>query len=279
MFRTALFEISFQNDGDFWFIEHMRTPAERGRGFMTLPHYQDTAEFVLTNGITGSACVNGRNITLSAETIIYAPPGHVHSMTYESGDGEILCAKIDTGILSEYLDLKAVLDADGISLESCSAPDDIDAYDRIHKIITRAENCRFLSGRISAALDLITALDRGSPDVRTPRRTDELRGIIDWTENEWKNGITLDTAAARFGYSKNHFCEKFRRMSGITYIDYINHLRISSACRMLSRGDTLSKVCAECGFSNQSYFIRLFSKIMGMTPAKYRIAHTDGTRI
>lgn len=68
-------------------------------------------------------------------------------------------------------------------------------------------------------------------------------------------------------------------MSGITYIDYINHLRISNACRMLSRGDTLSKVCAECGFGNQSYFIRLFSKIMGMTPAKYRIAHTDGTRI
>ncbi len=30
MFRTALFEISFQNDGDFWFIEHMRTPEERG---------------------------------------------------------------------------------------------------------------------------------------------------------------------------------------------------------------------------------------------------------
>ena len=97
-----------------------------------------------------------------------------------------------------------------------------------------------------------------------------LREVIDWTEKNLAGHITLSEVAQHFGYSKNYFCERFRRAAGATYVTYLNLLRVSHSLALLAAGESLSSVCAACGFTNESYYIRLFKSIIGMTPASWK---------
>jgi len=100
-------------------------------------------------------------------------------------------------------------------------------------------------------------------------KDDELREIINWTEQNFTRRISLDEVSGEFGYTKHYFCQKFKKATGITYLTYLNNLRISHACRLLKAGKSIGDTCDECGFEDMSYFIQLFKKITGITPKKY----------
>lgn len=58
---------------------------------------------------------------------------------------------------------------------------------------------------------------------------------------------------------------------GITFLRYLNEVRISHAGRLLMNTDmSISEVMSESGFTNQTIFNRLFKEIYGMTPRQAR---------
>ena len=55
----------------------------------------------------------------------------------------------------------------------------------------------------------------------------------------------------------------------MTYMHYLNTVRVSKAFFMLRNGDSVQNVCRNCGFENVSHFIQLFKRIQHMTPYQY----------
>ena len=55
----------------------------------------------------------------------------------------------------------------------------------------------------------------------------------------------------------------------MTYIQYLNQVRISNAVRLLVSGESTTATAFECGFTNASYFIEVFKKAHGCTPKEY----------
>lgn len=274
MYRTALYEVNYVDPNSFWFTDRIPSPFKRGREFSTMPHYQDTAEFVFVENISGSAVIEGRHIEFGERTALYIPGGDVHSMRYESGDGEIFVAKLDLAKLSEFINIEKILDRDGLTADSfdCLIPND--RFDRVKNAFLKIESTDSMREKLTAVLEIFCALVPVA-DARSEKPVSEdLKNIIAWTEKNLSSGILLESAASTLGYSKNYFCDKFKRISGVTYMNFVNHLRVSRACGLLAKGKSLAEVCAECGFVNESYFIRLFSKIMHITPAKWRAQHS-----
>ena len=71
--------------------------------------------------------------------------------------------------------------------------------------------------------------------------------------------------------SDSAFSHFFKKHTNLSYITYLNGLRISRACRELeSTGMSVSEICWDCGFNNKSNFNRLFLQAKGMTPSAYR---------
>ena len=63
----------------------------------------------------------------------------------------------------------------------------------------------------------------------------------------------------------------FKKHTNLSYISYLNGLRISRACRELeSSAMSVSEICWNCGFNNKSNFNRKFLQAKGMTPTAYR---------
>ena len=63
--------------------------------------------------------------------------------------------------------------------------------------------------------------------------------------------------------SESAFSHFFKKRTNISYITFVNNMRISKACQLLAN-TTL------CGFNNKSNFIRIFTKKKNMTPIEYR---------
>ena len=59
----------------------------------------------------------------------------------------------------------------------------------------------------------------------------------------------------------------------MTVTDYINRTRVDRATAMLAKTSlSVQEIAERCGFSDASYFTRIFRKLNDMTPNEYRIS-------
>ena len=95
--------------------------------------------------------------------------------------------------------------------------------------------------------------------------------VCEYIEKNHKEDIRLADVAALVNMSGSAFSHFFKKRTGISYITYLNNLRVTHACNLLeSTTLSASEICYECGFNNKSNFIRIFTRKKGMTPIQYR---------
>ena len=77
--------------------------------------------------------------------------------------------------------------------------------------------------------------------------------------------------------SVSTFARSFRKHTGMSFVHYVNSLRIELACQYLGGGDlTVTAICHEVGFNNVSNFNRQFLAQKGMPPSKFRSMQRRG---
>lgn len=75
------------------------------------------------------------------------------------------------------------------------------------------------------------------------------------------------------GVSPTHLARTMRALLGETPTDYINRLRLERAAYLLATTPLpIAQIAAECGFSQQPYFCRLFQARHGVSPRTFRQA-------
>ena len=91
--------------------------------------------------------------------------------------------------------------------------------------------------------------------------------------DNFKEPITLETVAGLAALSIPAFCMYFKKRTKKTYIDFLNELRISHACKQLTDTNAgIEEICYECGFNTLTHFHRQFRKLKGRTPLQYRVS-------
>lgn len=87
--------------------------------------------------------------------------------------------------------------------------------------------------------------------------------------------LDLKDIADTFGFNYHYLSAWFGRQSKEGFSEYLNKIRIERACAML-REDTASSIAQigmKVGYTDQSYFSRVFKKLTGDTPSAYRRKH------
>ncbi|MGG0655922.1 bifunctional transcriptional activator/DNA repair enzyme AdaA [Rummeliibacillus pycnus] len=95
--------------------------------------------------------------------------------------------------------------------------------------------------------------------------------INDYIEQHFHEHITLDILADACHGSPYHLQRIYKKVTGNTPLDYIQHQRMEKAKLLLKTTDQkVEQIGRVVGFSNTPYFITLFKKFTGSTPRKYR---------
>ena len=83
--------------------------------------------------------------------------------------------------------------------------------------------------------------------------------------------------------SPSRFCREFKAAFGVTFVEYLARHRVHEAKRLLgNRGMSVTDVAAAVGFTDPSYFTRVFRKIAGASPTEYRdtpVVHEIGPNL
>ncbi len=89
-------------------------------------------------------------------------------------------------------------------------------------------------------------------------------------ENFSKN-IKLEQVAQFSGMTTNSFCRWFKQSTGLTFVTYLNRLRIERACHYLLQTNWLiSEIAYQTGFESIPHFNRTFKKLKAQSPKDYR---------
>lgn len=108
-------------------------------------------------------------------------------------------------------------------------------------------------------------------DLVEVKHKDIIYKAIHYMKRRFSEKLTLEETAQHVGFSPTYFSKIFKDEMGVTFNSYLGGLRVERSKMLLLSGEhSIGEICAEVGFEDQSYFIKVFRKYTGVTPGKFR---------
>ncbi|WP_238046422.1 PocR ligand-binding domain-containing protein [Enterococcus mundtii] len=99
----------------------------------------------------------------------------------------------------------------------------------------------------------------------------EINKAIEYINKNLSRNITLDEVANHVYLSHYYFSRLFKKELGISFVNYLNKQRIEQAKELLRQTNlNVQKIAYRIGYTQPSYFCKLFKKETGTTPASFR---------
>ena len=166
------------------------------------------------------------------------------------------------------------------------------AYDNIDAIVQKIDNipvlepaevnavsrllvyCAAYLGGLQSGTDYISRLESYAIDEWESANSLDSSGVlkkaVSYIEEHFDENINLSDIAESAGVTTSYLCRLFKKQTGYTINGQITQLRIDKSKKLLADGIPISEVSSMCGFSDQSYFTKVFRQVEGVTPLKYR---------
>lgn len=104
--------------------------------------------------------------------------------------------------------------------------------------------------------------DKGNPYIRKA-----LRYMMD----HYNEPLDLQQVAQHVQLSPSYFSTLFRQLVGVPFREYLCQIRIEESKQLLlSKEYSLADIAISMGFPDQSYYCKVFKRIVGVTPGKFR---------
>jgi AraC family transcriptional activator of pobA len=100
---------------------------------------------------------------------------------------------------------------------------------------------------------------------------DRFKLLIQTLQSNFSEKMTVEHAAKEVNLNPYYFCKLFKRLTGRTFIEYVNVCRMNEAKRLLLVSNhSITEIASKVGCENPNYFTKLYKKYMGMTPSQSR---------
>lgn len=120
-----------------------------------------------------------------------------------------------------------------------------------------------------------------SPTKRVNRRKmEELRDVMMFVEEHYGEQFNLNDISRIARMSPYHFCRTFKKITGQTFIEYVNLCRIRKGEEMIMNSSlSITQIAHRVGFNNINYFNRVFKKYRLCSPSQLRKQTVQGVHI
>ncbi len=229
-------------------------------------------DYLLLYVVSGRCCavVNGESVCAGEGMCILFRPGERQEYSYMVNDKTESYWIHFTGVgAMEYLTGLRLYDEKCFSVGT--SPELIGAINAMvsSKHMPGSANDRVSDGYLALVLSLFSRAKEFG--VEKLKRVSEVSRIVDVMMRRYRENIGVSEYAAMCCLSKSRFEHVFKETTGLSPIGYLFKVRVDAAVRLLENTDMSgAQIASEVGFCDANYFSRVFKKIMGMPPIKYR---------
>ena len=222
-------------------------------------HWHEEAELIVIQKGSGTVLVDLTHYHVAAGDIIIVLPEHLHAIS------EKFLYPLFSGQIHTVVHIHPRLSY----------------YPKIHDLIrTMDQLCSkkpagyqlALKGSLFLFIFQLLSLDEKKELSNIQQRSlDKLKFIITFTNEHLEESISIRQIASACYFSESHFMKFFKTHMGISYIHYLNDVRLAHARNLLvSSNLSILEIAQKSGFENASYFNRKFKDKYGITPRQAR---------
>ncbi len=98
-----------------------------------------------------------------------------------------------------------------------------------------------------------------------------MENILNYIDEHYSNPLTLASVAEEFLISAGHLSRLFKEKINITFVNYLNQVRITKVKHLLLTTNLrVNEIANLCGYFDINYFVKVFKKNTGATPTYFR---------
>lgn len=95
--------------------------------------------------------------------------------------------------------------------------------------------------------------------------------ILEYLNNNYHRNISLKDCAEQLHISPNYLSRLFKKYTRVSFITYLNELRIKRALELLRDTElSIKEVAHKVGYNNLNYFYKNFKAFTGVTPKIFK---------
>lgn len=261
-------------------IAYETTPG----GYFPL-HWHEELEILYPLNGTADIMIEGRNFHLLKKHMLVVESRKVHSTYTYDEVSMFVCIHISRKHMRQYLP-----DIDSWQIR-CTPEDATDEQFPVYRAacelleeLTRLYMEEPPTYRMEAeglVLQILSRLIRffsvkqlPSSPVENLLAMERIRDVITYVEEHFREPVSLDDVSGLLGLGKEYFCRFFKKNMGMTFLNYLNEVRLSHTYDdLLNTNAPISEVMEANGFTNQKLFNSSFKSLYGCTPSAVRREH------
>lgn len=98
-----------------------------------------------------------------------------------------------------------------------------------------------------------------------------IRKAMGYLAEHYGSHVEMAEVARWIGLSPAYFSTLFRQVTGVPFREYLNRLRVEQSKQLLLSTDaSLADIAVAMGFPDQSYYCKVFKRVVGLTPGRFR---------
>ena len=222
--------------------------------------------------------------TLKPNQMIIIPPFCMHGLSATSA-----LQDYSRGYVNLAPDMLRVLSCGQIDLESFFRsytsqgqytfqllPQDAEAcVDLIRKLeIPRKndvlENLRTCGYLIEFLCRVGRAVRQAHPVTSNTLPNSIIQEVLTYINSNYTQQLKAEQIAKKFGISVSYLSHEFQKFTNRSVYDYILYRRVMLARQMMQSDMSLNAIAYQCGFNDYSNFLRMFRKLVGVSPSQFR---------
>ena len=95
--------------------------------------------------------------------------------------------------------------------------------------------------------------------------------ITTYIKKHYMQHLRLSDFSKQYNYSLSHLSKKFQAETQMGFMEYLQHIRVEQACKLLETEDkTISQIADAVGYSDIKFFNKIFKETLGLTPRDFR---------
>ncbi len=253
-------------DPDLPIFFHLNTLTDKSSFWI---HWHENPEFLFFVNGNGFVKIDDTLVSTEKNNLITVNSNRMHKIFTQGSEIQYYCLIIDKGFCEQF----GFNIGDSCIREKISDPVLFMYLERI--IAERDEKKPFYKAAIMGeVINILLYLFRNYIDEDAEKNVsgkhiEVVKKSITYMKKHCREKISVSDIADCIGYSKYYFCRVFKQATGFTVNEYLNSLKVEQAYTYLKKdGLSISEAAVKCGFSDPSYFTKIFKKYMHTLPSQ-----------